>query len=165
MYQFVYYLSNDPEPLRTLLNFSGYQEGWATYVEMMSFDYYEHYSNPTYADIERINNELNLLVSARVEIGVNYEGWDLEDTKNYLQSNGFGSDGAQDIIDYVVAEPGNYQMYCTGWLEFEELKEYAQDELGDKFDEQEFHKVILDAGPCQFWLLREKVEEYVDSVK
>ncbi|MBR1816221.1 MAG: DUF885 domain-containing protein [Lachnospiraceae bacterium] len=161
MYQFVYYLSNDPEPLRTLLNFSGYQEGWATYVEMMSFDYYEHYSNPTYADIERINNELNLLVSARVEIGVNYEGWDLEDTKNYLESNGFGSDGAQDIIDYVVAEPGNYQMYCTGWLEFEELKEYAQDELGDKFDEQEFHKVILDAGPCQFWLLREKVEEYV----
>ncbi len=165
MYQFVYFLSSDPEPIRTLLDFTGYQEGWATYVEMMSFDYYDKYDNPAYAAFESANNRLNLLVSARVEIGVNYEGWDLEDTKNYLSSNGFMADAAQDIIDYVVAEPGNYQMYCTGWLEFEGLKDYAEDALGDKFDEKEFHKVILDAGPCQFYLLRNKVEQYVQSVK
>ena len=134
-------------------------------MEMMSFDYYDKYDNPAYAAFESANSRLNLLVSARVEIGVNYEGWDLEDTKNYLSSNGFMADAAQDIIDYVVAEPGNYQMYCTGWLEFEGLKDYAEDELGDKFDEKEFHKVILDAGPCQFYLLRNKVEQYVQSVK
>ncbi len=165
MYQFVYFLSNDPEPIRTLQDFSGYQEGWATYVEMMSFEYYDKYDNPSFAAFEAANNKLNLLVSARVEIGVNYEGWDLEDTQKYLSDNGFMPEVAQDIIDYVVAEPGNYQMYCTGWLEFEELKTYAKDELGDKFDEKEFHKVILDAGPCQFWLLRNRVEEYVKSAK
>lgn len=165
MYQFVYFLSSDPEPMRTLLDFNGYQEGWATYVEMQSFYYYDKYDNPAYADFEAANNKLNLLVSARVEIGVNYEGWDLEDTQKYLSDNGFMPEVAQDIIDYVVAEPGNYQMYCTGWLEFECLKDYAKEELGDKFDEKEFNKVILDAGPCQFWLLRDKVEEYVESVK
>ena len=165
MYQFVYFLSHDPEPIRTLLNFSGYQEGWATYVEMMAFDYYKGYTDPVYAEIERLNNNLNILVSARVEIGVNYEGWDFDATKEYLDSNGFNGDGAQSIIDYVVAEPGNYQMYCTGWQEFEQLKLYAQEELEDKFDEQEFHKVILDAGPCQFYLLREKVLDYVEEVK
>ena len=165
MYQFVYFLSSDPEPMRTLLDFNGYQEGWATYVEMQSFYYYDKYDNPAYADFEAANNKLNLLVSARVEIGVNYEGWDLEDTQKYLSDNGFMPEVAQDIIDYVVAEPGNYQMYCTGWLEFEGLKDYAKEELGDKFDEKEFNKVILDAGPCQFWLLRDKVEEYVESVK
>lgn len=165
MYQFVYFLSNDPEPMRTLLDFSGYQEGWATYVEMMSFEYYDKYDNPSYAAFEAANNKLNLLVSARIEIGVNYEGWDLEETQDYLRTNGFSESVAQDIIDYVVAEPGNYQMYCTGWLEFEELKAYAEMELGDKFDEKEFHKVILDAGPCQFYLLREKVEEYVRDAK
>lgn len=165
MYQFVYFLSNDPEPIRTLQDFNGYQEGWATYVEMMSFEYYDKYDNPSFAAFEAANNKLNLLVSARVEIGVNYEGWDLEDTQKYLSDNGFNPEVAQDIIDYVVAEPGNYQMYCTGWLEFEGLKTYAKDELGDKFDEKEFHKVILDAGPCQFWLLRNRVEEYVKSAK
>lgn len=165
MYQFVYFLSNDPEPIRSLLNFNGYQEGWATYVELMSFDYYDGYSNEIYADLERINTELNLLVSARVEIGVNYEGWDLEDTSNYLNESGFNGDAAQDIMDYVIAEPGNYQMYVLGWLEFKELREYAETELGDNFNESDFHKVLLDAGPCQFYLLRDKVEEYVNTVK
>lgn len=165
MYQFVYFLSNDPEPIRSLLNFNGYQEGWATYVELMSFDYYDGYSNEIYADLERVNTELNLLVSARVEIGVNYEGWDLEDTSNYLTESGFNGDAAQDIMDYVIAEPGNYQMYVLGWLEFKELREYAETELGDRFNESDFHKVLLDAGPCQFYLLRDRVEEYVNTVK
>lgn len=165
MYQFVYFLSSDPEPIRTLLDFNGYQEGWATYVEMQSFEYYDKYDNPAFADFEAANNKLNLLVSARVEIGVNYEGWDLEETQKYLKDNGFMPEVAQDIIDYVVAEPGNYQMYCTGWLEFESLKDHAREELGDKFDEKEFNRVILDAGPCQFYLLSNKVDQYIQSVK
>lgn len=163
MYQFVYFLSHNPEPIRALLSFKGYQEGWATYVEMMSFDYYNDYPNDMYADLERINSELNLIVSARIEIGVNYEGWTLEETKDYLETNGFNGDAASDIMNYVIAEPANYQMYVLGWLEFEELRDYAETELGDKFDERDFHQVILDAGPCQFYLLQDKVEQYVSQ--
>lgn len=161
MYQFVYFLSHNPEPIRVVLNFSGYQEGWATYVEQMAFDYYDDYEYDIYGDLERINSELSLLISARVEIGVNYEGWTLDETSDYLTENGFNGDAAGDIMDYVIAEPVNYQMYVTGWLEFEELRSLAQDELGDDFDESEFHEVILDAGPCQFYLLRERVEDYI----
>lgn len=163
MYQFVYFLSSNPVPVRTLLSFNGYEEGWATYVEGKSFGVYNDYSNQSYAEIERINDRLNLLVSARVEIGVNYEGWTLEDTQKYLEENGFNRDVAQDIIDYVVAEPANYQMYCLGWLEFEELYEYAKNSLGSKFNEKDFHKVVLDVGPCQFYLLEKKVQEYVNG--
>lgn len=165
MYQFVYFLSSDPEPLRTLLSFNGYQEGWATYTEMMSYQYYEDYANECYADLERLNSELNLLVSARVEIGVNYEGWTLEDTQNYLSESGFNPEAAKDVMDYVIAEPANYQMYVLGWLEFEELRSYAEDSLGEKFDEIEYHKVVLDAGPCQFNLLKTKVDQYINSIK
>jgi len=165
MYQFVYFLSNDPEPIRTLLNFNGYQEGWATYVEMMSFDYFDGYAHDAYADFERANRELNLLVSARIEIGVNYEGWTVEDTQDYLSENGFDPTVAQEIMDYVIAEPGNYQMYAMGWLEFEELREMAIDELGSDFVETDFHKVLLDAGPCQFYNLEELVIDYINSTK
>lgn len=163
MYQFVYFLSNDPEPIRTLLNFNGYQEGWATYVEMMSFEYFDGYEHEAYADFERANNELNLLVSGRIEIGVNYEGWTLEDTQNYLSESGFDPSVAQDIMDYVIAEPANYQMYVSGWLEFEELKEDAIEELGDDFVETDFHRVLLDAGPCQFYILEKLVDDYIHS--
>ena len=161
MYQFTYYLNTNPEPLRALLNFNGYSEGWATYVEMMSYEMYKDYPDACYADFERINSELNLLVSARIEIGVNYEGWDLEATQTYLSNNGFNSEGAQDVMDYVIAEPVNYQMYVMGWQSFQELRDYAESALGDKFDEQTFHKVVLDAGPSQFFLIEKLVQQYV----
>lgn len=161
MYQFVYFLASDPEPLRTILNFNGYEEGWAQYVENMSFKYYDGYAHDIYAEFEKLNAELIILVSARVEIGVNYEGWDVDDTANYLTANGFNGGAAQDIMDYVIAEPANYQMYCMGWLEFKELKEYAEACLGDDFDIKEFHKTVLDAGPCQFFLLKNKVDKYI----
>jgi len=164
MYQNTYFWAKDPSPVRSVLSFDGYSEGWATYVEMMSFDYYD-YSDPLYADFERFEAEMELLVSARIEIGVNYEGWDLEQTKSFLNDYGLNSEAAEDIMDYVIAEPVNYQQYCLGWLEFEELRAMAEDELGDAFDEKEFHRTLLDAGPCQFDLLRDKVEEYVGWMK
>ena len=162
MFQNVYFLSQNPEPIRKLLSFTGYDEGWATYVEMMSYDYYE-FEEPIYGSLERINAELNLLISARVEIGVNYEGWTLEDTEGYLTEMGMDDSVAQELMDYVIAEPANYQMYCTGWLEFEQLRDFAESKLGDKFDEAEFHEVLLSAGPCQFNILRERVIEYTNQ--
>ncbi len=162
MYQNVYFLSQNPEPIRKLLSFNGYDEGWATYVEMMSYEYYD-FEEPIYGVLEQINTKINILVSSRAEIGINYEGWDLEDTENYLTEIGVNSEAAQNLMDYMIAEPVNYQMYCTGWLEFEELRALAENKLGDQFDEVEFHEVLLKAGPCQFNILRELVIEYTDQ--
>ena len=68
---------------------------------------------------------------------------------------------AQDLLDYVIAEPANYQMYVTGWLCFDELLTYAQGQLADNFDYVEFHRCVLDAGPCQFFLLKKCVDQYI----
>ena len=37
LYQTVYYESTDPDPLRSVMDFGGYVEGWATYAEMCSY--------------------------------------------------------------------------------------------------------------------------------
>ena len=37
LYQNVYYASLHPDPIRCVLNYGGYTEGWATYSEMMSY--------------------------------------------------------------------------------------------------------------------------------
>ena len=37
LYQHVYFNQQNPNPIRSLLNFSGYSEGWATYCEMYSY--------------------------------------------------------------------------------------------------------------------------------
>ena len=160
MYQNVYFYSRMSNPIRAILDYSGYSEGWATYVEMMSFSAYD-YDNPVYGKFEKYNNQLNLLLSARLEIGVNYEGWDLGDTRAYLNEEGFNEEVAESVMDYVIAEPVNYQTYCLGWLEFEELRSYAKKHLKDNFSEKEFHQVVLDAGPSPFYILEESVKEYV----
>ena len=43
-------------------------------------------------------------------------------------------------MNYVIAEPVNYQMYCLGWLELEELYAKAQEAQGEAFDEVAFHE-------------------------
>ena len=165
MYQFVYFLSKSPAPIRTLLNFNGYQEGWATYVEQKSFGYYENYKNDCYADLERLNSSLNLLISARIEIGVNYQGWTKDDVSGYMTGKGFDGSAAEDVMKYVIAEPANYQMYVMGWQELEELKDKYEKELGGQFDEVEFHRAVLEAGPCQFGILKDYVAEYMNNRK
>lgn len=70
----------------------------------------------------------------------------------------------EDILKDVWEEPGYYPQYFIGYLEFEELRDYAEEKLGDSFDEAAYHKVILETGPCDFEILRTQMDKYIDSV-
>lgn len=164
MYQRNYYLQTNPSPYRAIMGHMGYTEGWATYMQFMSYSLYPDYTHEVYGDLCRLNSELGLILQARIDLGVNYEGWNKTEVENYLEQSGFDKSVAEDIINYVVAEPANYQAYVIGWLEFEELRDKAQTALGDKFDEIAFHKVLLDAGPCPFSILETKVDEYINKL-
>ena len=45
------------------------------------------------------------------------------------------------------------------------MREYAEKQLGEKFDVKEYHKVILSAGPCMYKDLKFKVDEYIAENK
>jgi len=139
----------------------GYVEGWATYVEMMSYDYYDIYADDNYAPVGKNMARKELLELARLDWGINYEGWSLEETIEYVDKYEVFCTSVPATYNFLKSEPGYYQPYAMGMLEFEELKTYTKDKLGEHFDELEFHKVVLDAGPCQFSILRGLVEEYV----
>lgn len=166
LYQTSYYKQTNPNPYRQCLNFGGYVEGWATYAELHSYeiaDFAEY--DEEMAKISQIMSTLNLGVSSRIDLGVNYEGWELDDVEEYLQSNGFDSSVGKDIYEYVIEEPANYQQYFVGYLQFMELQDYAKQQLESDFDLKEFNKALLDAGPCQFEQVRKYVDNYIQSVK
>lgn len=166
LYQTNYYNSTNPAPIRSVMNFNGYVEGWATYVEMQSpelFTFPEH--NAAYTLMEKSMTKLNLVVSSRVDVGVNYEGWSLDDVKTYLNENGLNESIAKEIYEYVICEPANYLKYCVSALEFMELQDYAKTQLGDAFDMKEFNKALLDCGPCQFEYVKRSVDNYISAVK
>lgn len=168
MLQNAYYMSTDPEPIRTVLNFLGYKEGWAMYACYDAISYYTFdgaKNSENVARLYQINDELNYLVCGRIDIGINYEGWSVQDTKDYLNEKGLNGDAADDLYTTLVGDPGVYQSYSTGYYELVEIKNYAEEELGSKFDLKEFNTVVLETGPCQFNILKEQVDKYISTKK
>lgn len=168
MLQNAYYMSTDPEPIRTVLNFLGYKEGWAMYAcyDALSYYTFEGASNSeNVAKLYQINDEINYLVCGRIDIGINYEGWSLQDAKDYLVGKGLSGDAADGLYTTLVGDPAVYQSYSTGYYELKEIRDYAEEELGSEFDLKEFNTVVLETGPCQFNILKQQVDKYINTKK
>ena len=161
LYQTVYFNRTNPCPLRHVLNFVGYTEGWATYVEQLAYGYNENASESAVA-LQQLNSALSLELSALADLYVNYEGYTLEQLQEFLATYGLGDEAtAQTLFDYVVAEPGAYLPYVIGWLEFEELRDTAEETLGDSFELKEFHRFLLDLGPAPFDVIETYMEDWM----
>lgn len=121
LYQTVMTYESGIEPVRSILNYSGFVEGWATYVEFQSY----HYAglDDDVATILELNQDATLSLYASTDIGIHYEGWTLEDTKKFWNNYGITNDDAiESIFELIVEEPTHYLKYYIGFLKFEELK-------------------------------------------
>ena len=168
MFQFWYFRNTDPNPARSLAFNLGYIEGWAVYSSNYLLKEETLDTGSDYDDfvgkLNQVDTDLGYLMMGRIDIGVNYEGWDKDEIVEYLTgkvNEGKEEEVAEDMMTTVTGDPGAYLSYTTGFYEMEELRKYAEDELGSKFDKKEFHKAILDVGPCQYKFLRKKVNEYI----
>jgi uncharacterized protein (DUF885 family) len=149
LYQTVCYASLSPDPLRTILHFGGYVEGWATYAEMCS--YYLAGLPKEQATFLQKNASIILGLYSLADMGIHYDGWDREDLRQFLTAYGIGdSEVADQIYDLILGDPGNYLKYYIGYVEFLELKKAYALEAGDTFSQMEFHKKVLDVGPARF---------------
>ena len=71
----------------------------------------------------------------------------------------------QNYNTFSVNTVGLYLSYTEGYYQMLGMREYAEKELGSKFDVVEYHKVILSAGNCMYEELKTKVDEYIDANK
>lgn len=153
LYQTVYFASQGPDPIRNLINFGGYTEGWATYTEMMSYYYAPLDHNQ--AVLMQKNASILLGLYALADMGIHYDGWSLLDTVSFFRSYGITeTDVIEDIYELIVGDPANYLKYYIGYVEFLELKKEAIQEWGNDFSQERFHKAVLKVGPAPFDVLR-----------
>jgi len=159
-FQTTYYYDTNPHPIRTIVENQGYIEGYAMYVEMYSFEWMLE-EDPNLARFLALDTELNYLLQALVDIGVNYEGWGKEGIRSFLKEYGFvdSDEMVNSLYEYVVSDPGLLLPYGIGLLEMNELRKDTEEKLGKRFDEAEYHRTILEAGPMYFDLLKEKINE------
>ena len=158
LYQTVYFNNTNPNPIRQILNYPGFVEGWATYVELNSYQYMEYPSSmESLCKLYQGDTIISLAISSRIDLGVNYENWTLSDVKKFFKDNGFNSYYANNLYTYVVESPANYLSYFIGCLEIQELKKEYQLLHKDTYSEKEFHKKLLETGPCDFDTLKKYI--------
>ena len=153
LYQTTYFANTDPDPIRSVLNFSGYVEGWATYAEMCS--YYISSLEKPYATLLQKNNSIILGLYAMADIGIHYDGWSANDTVKFFASYGINDEAVvQEIYEYIVGDPANYLTYYVGYVEMLELKKESIERERDNFSQKDFHQRILEIGPAPFEVIR-----------
>ncbi len=160
MYQTRYYMSSSPRPIRMLLNFGGYCEGWATYAELFSYDIAG--LDAGMGDILKYNKLSTLCIYSLLDIGIHYYGWDEDKSSDLLADVGItDADIINEIYLAVLSEPGLYPKYTVSCIEFLRLRKKAEDRLKDSFDARAYHDFILRTGPTWFSLLDERLDKWL----
>lgn len=147
------------EPVRCLLSYPGYVEGWATYVEMQSYQYAGLPAQV--AQTLSLNQSVVLSLYASADIGVHYYGWDEKILLDFLSEYGINDKNVVSEIYHLIGnDPANYLKYYVGYMNFEELREECEKMYPETFSPMDFHKCILQTGPSPFSILRRELLSY-----
>lgn len=158
LYQTVMSYEADLSPVRCVLNFPGYIEGWATYVEMISYQYAG--LDEAVAEVLSLNQSSLLSLYASTDIGIHYDGWSFDDMLKFWTDYGITDESVlREVYELIIEEPSHYLKYYVGYLEFLELKENARETYGSNYSDIAFHQAVLDIGPAPFDI----VEKYLDN--
>ena len=171
MYQSVYsnnlLAGQDSGTVRQLLWYGGYMEGWALYVEFLSYDYASellenagYSSHAEYVQIEKHSRCMQLCLYSLLDIMIHYENASYNQVHKMLSSFGITSPvSTSAIYKYIVEEPTNYLKYYLGYLEILDLQTEARNLWGENYTSYDFHKYMLDYGPADFATLREQLQQ------
>lgn len=159
LYQTLYSAATEKEnPIRSLCSVPGFTEGWATYVENLSY-YYDTETDRDTAAILQYNNSSTLGIYALLDMCINYDGWGMDETAEFLK--GFfevDDDAVEELYYTLIAQPCNYLKYYIGYLEILDLEKTAMEEQGNAFDLKEFHEDLLEIGEAPFAIIRKHMK-------
>ncbi len=160
LYQTCYFQSQNPSPLRSMVNVAGYTEGWGTYAELYSYDLAG--LKKDVAKLLKENTLITLCLYAKADIGIHYKGWDQKKLQLYLTDFGFSKSNTVAIYQSLLAEPASYMPYTIGYLEIDDLLNDAKKQLGRKFVLKDFHKFFLSLGPVPFTVAKDRMQGWIE---
>lgn len=163
LYQTVTFETANQDPLRSILNFGGYTEGWATYVEMYAYSTWQE--NPALASLYQKDRSLMLGIASLLDIGIHYHGYTKAQVAQFLNNFGIKEQTSHAMYNTILEAPANYLKYYVGYLNFKDLCEELKAHLGSSFSLKEYHARVLTIGPCSFPVLKEYLtdQEYLEE--
>jgi uncharacterized protein (DUF885 family) len=154
----------DQPSFRKYESYTAFVEGWALYSERLGKEV-GRYQDP-YSDYGRLENEMWRAIRLVIDTGVHEKRWSRDQMVGYFHRyTAMDEPNVQTEVDRYIAWPGQALAYKLGQLEILKLRQYAKDQLGEKFDIRSFHDEVLDAGALPLDVLDARIHEWVAKQK
>ena len=160
-------VTNHSGLLRNLLYYGGYTEGYALYVESLSYDWAaalcedaDMTDAKVCCDTLKYEWQMQISLYCLLDIAIHYDGASYEQVAALLNKFGIVDEASQKAVyQYLLEEPTTYLKYYLGYLEILNLKNLAKNLWQDNYTDLRFHTFLLDAGPCNYQCLTQKIME------
>jgi uncharacterized protein (DUF885 family) len=91
-------------------------------------------------------------------------GWSREEAVKYMAENtALSLHEVNTEIDRYISWPGQALAYKVGELKIRELRQKAEEALGESFDIRAFHEVILANGTLTLPMLESEINDFIAS--
>ena len=156
-------LAQEVDDLPDFRRFSGptaFVEGWGLYAESLGEEL-GLYHDP-YSKIGQLTLDVWRSVRLVIDTGIHALGWSRDEAIRYFRENTGKSE--VDItaeVDRYIVWPAQALAYKIGQLKFRELRNYAEKELGDRFDPRFFHDRLLEEGALPLAIVDARVRSWV----
>lgn len=145
---------------RTLIPFTAYSEGWALYAEYLAHE--AGFLPDELSELGRLQAEMFRAVRLVVDTGMHAKRWSREQAIDYMRAKtGMGAKEVESEIERYLVNPGQALAYKIGMLKIQELRQRAEQQLGERFDIRGFHRVVLLNGAMPMTLLEREVDRWI----
>ena len=143
--------------------YSAFSEGWALYTESLGREL-GLYDDP-YQYFGMLNMEMHRAIRLVVDTGLHSKGWTREDAIAYsLENEGDSEEKLTSEIERYMANPGQALSYKIGQLKIRELRDLAEEQMGDRFDIKTFHRKVLEDGALPLSILEKKIHFWIEQL-
>jgi len=151
-------------PFRQNEYYTAYTEGWALYSERLGKEV-GFFQDP-YSYYGHLQDDMLRAIRLVVDTGFHYKHWTRQQVVDFFHDHSAIDEAeVQSETDRYMAWPAQALGYKIGQLEILKLRQYAKDQLGDKFNLSNFHDEVLGAGALPLDVLSTRVHEWVAAQK
>ncbi|MFY9562165.1 MAG: DUF885 family protein [Terriglobales bacterium] len=151
-------------PFRQHEYYTAYTEGWALYSERLGKEI-GFYQDP-YSYYGHLEADMLRAIRLVVDTGFHYKHWTRQQVVDFFhEHSAIDEPSVQSETDRYMAWPAQALGYKIGQLEILKLRQYAKDQLGDKFDLRGFHDEMLSGGALPMDVLTTRIHEWVGQQK
>ncbi|KCZ51099.1 hypothetical protein HY3_07890 [Hyphomonas pacifica] len=141
---------------------TAFGEGWGLYSERIAGEA-GIYRTP-YERFGALSYEMWRACRLVADTGLHWYGWSREEAEAcFIENSALSPLNIQTEVTRYIGWPGQAVAYKVGELKIRELRAYAEENLGPKFDIRAFHDVVLGEGAVPLDVLDWRVKTWVSG--